>query len=71
MASANPAITILNFAGAPSVHRVPPVSSDGLATGQTDVDAHVHVVPRRSRDPPEPRGGIQWVTDDTPGWPKA
>jgi diadenosine tetraphosphate (Ap4A) HIT family hydrolase len=43
---------------------------DGLATGQADVHAHVHVVPRRNGDLLEPREGIQWVTDDQPGWTK-
>ncbi|MBZ5618080.1 MAG: HIT family protein [Acidobacteriia bacterium] len=44
--------------------------SDGLAPVQTDLHAHVHVVPRRAGDPPEPRDGIQWLAHDTLGWPK-
>jgi diadenosine tetraphosphate (Ap4A) HIT family hydrolase len=35
--------------------------NDGRAAGQTVMDAHIHVVPRRDRDVPDPRGGIRWV----------
>jgi diadenosine tetraphosphate (Ap4A) HIT family hydrolase len=38
---------------------------DGLEAGQTDIHAHVHVVPRREGGLPERRDGIQWATDDT------
>jgi diadenosine tetraphosphate (Ap4A) HIT family hydrolase len=38
--------------------------NDGLAAGQTVVHAHVHVVPRRSGDVADPRGGIRWVVAD-------
>jgi diadenosine tetraphosphate (Ap4A) HIT family hydrolase len=30
----------------------------GLAAGQTVEHAHVHVIPRRAGDVPDPRGGI-------------
>jgi diadenosine tetraphosphate (Ap4A) HIT family hydrolase len=35
--------------------------NDGLAAGQTVQHAHVHVIPRRQGDVPDPRGGIRWV----------
>jgi diadenosine tetraphosphate (Ap4A) HIT family hydrolase len=35
--------------------------NDGLAAGQTVPHAHVHVIPRRTGDIPDPRGGIRWV----------
>jgi diadenosine tetraphosphate (Ap4A) HIT family hydrolase len=35
--------------------------NDGLAAGQTVLHAHVHVIPRRMGDVPDPRGGIRWV----------
>jgi diadenosine tetraphosphate (Ap4A) HIT family hydrolase len=35
--------------------------NDGPAAGQTVLHAHVHVIPRRARDVPDPRGGIRWV----------
>jgi diadenosine tetraphosphate (Ap4A) HIT family hydrolase len=39
-------------------------ANDGLAAGQTIEPAHVHVIPRKSRDVPDPRGGIRWVVDE-------
>jgi diadenosine tetraphosphate (Ap4A) HIT family hydrolase len=33
----------------------------GEAAGQTVAHVHVHIVPRRTGDVPEPRGGIRWV----------
>ncbi len=35
--------------------------NDGGAAGQTVAHAHVHVIPRRSGDVPDPRGGVRWV----------
>jgi diadenosine tetraphosphate (Ap4A) HIT family hydrolase len=35
--------------------------NDGQSAGQTVMHAHVHVVPRREGDVPDPRGGIRWV----------
>src|SRR5262249_3308688 len=36
----------------------------GLAAGQTVAHAHVHVIPRRKGDVPDPRGGVRWVFAD-------
>jgi diadenosine tetraphosphate (Ap4A) HIT family hydrolase len=38
--------------------------NDGLAAGQTVEHAHVHVIPRRNGDVPDPRGGIRWIIDN-------
>jgi diadenosine tetraphosphate (Ap4A) HIT family hydrolase len=38
--------------------------NDGLTAGQTIDHAHVHVIPRRKGDVPDPRGGIRWIIDD-------
>jgi diadenosine tetraphosphate (Ap4A) HIT family hydrolase len=38
--------------------------NDGLAAGQTVEHAHVHVIPRRKGDVPDPRGGIRWIIDE-------
>jgi diadenosine tetraphosphate (Ap4A) HIT family hydrolase len=35
--------------------------NDGPAAGQTVMHAHVHVIPRRTGDVPDPRGGVRWV----------
>ena len=35
--------------------------NDGLAAGQTIMHAHIHVIPRRTGDATDPRGGIRWV----------
>jgi diadenosine tetraphosphate (Ap4A) HIT family hydrolase len=35
--------------------------NDGTAAGQTVTHAHVHVIPRRHGDVPDPRGGVRWV----------
>ena len=35
--------------------------NDGLAAGQTIAHAHIHVIPRRAGDVPDPRGGIRWI----------
>jgi diadenosine tetraphosphate (Ap4A) HIT family hydrolase len=35
--------------------------NDGAAAGQTVAHAHIHVIPRRKGDVPDPRGGVRWV----------
>ena len=35
--------------------------NDGLDAGQTVPHAHVHIIPRRAGDVPDPRGGIRWI----------
>ena len=35
--------------------------NEGEAAGQTIGHAHVHVIPRRLGDVPDPRGGVRWV----------
>ena len=35
--------------------------NDGIAAGQTVMHAHVHIIPRRSGDVADPRGGVRWV----------
>jgi diadenosine tetraphosphate (Ap4A) HIT family hydrolase len=35
--------------------------NDGPAAGQTIMHAHVHVIPRRTGDVADPRGGVRWV----------
>lgn len=35
--------------------------NDGHAAGQTIPHVHLHVIPRRAGDVPDPRGGIRWV----------
>jgi diadenosine tetraphosphate (Ap4A) HIT family hydrolase len=36
----------------------------GTAAGQTVAHAHVHLIPRRAGDVPDPRGGVRWVIPD-------
>lgn len=38
--------------------------NSGSAAGQTVAHAHVHVIPRRLGDVPDPRGGIRHVISD-------
>jgi len=38
--------------------------NDGPAAGQTVEHAHIHLIPRRSGDVPDPRGGIRWIIAD-------
>jgi len=35
--------------------------NDGPSAGQTVMHLHVHVIPRRTGDVADPRGGIRWV----------
>ena len=35
--------------------------NDGGAAGQTVMHAHVHLIPRRKGDSPDPRGGVRWI----------
>lgn len=35
--------------------------NDGAAAGQTIPHGHVHLIPRRQGDCPDPRGGIRWI----------
>src|SRR5208283_1484076 len=35
--------------------------NDGEAAGQTVMHAHVHIIPRRKGDSPNPKGGIRWI----------
>ena len=35
--------------------------NDGVAAGQTIMHAHVHIIPRRFGDVPDPRGGFRWL----------
>lgn len=38
--------------------------NDGPAAGQTMPQFHFHVIPRRSGDMADPRGGVRWVVPD-------
>lgn len=35
--------------------------NDGRAAGQTVGHVHLHIIPRRQGDTPDPRGGIRWI----------
>lgn len=35
--------------------------NDGLASGQTILHLHIHIIPRYKGDMPDPRGGIRWI----------
>jgi diadenosine tetraphosphate (Ap4A) HIT family hydrolase len=35
--------------------------NNGAAAGQTAVHAHIHIVPCRQGDVPDPRSGIRWI----------
>jgi diadenosine tetraphosphate (Ap4A) HIT family hydrolase len=35
--------------------------NDGYAAGQTIPHGHVHLIPRRQGDCPDPRGGVRWI----------
>jgi diadenosine tetraphosphate (Ap4A) HIT family hydrolase len=36
--------------------------NDGVAAGQTVLHTHVHLIPRRRGDVPDPRGGVRWIS---------
>ena len=38
--------------------------NDGPAAGQTVMHLHIHVIPRRTGDVEDPRGGIRWIIPD-------
>jgi diadenosine tetraphosphate (Ap4A) HIT family hydrolase len=38
--------------------------NDGPAAGQTMLQFHLHVIPRRPGDVPDPRGGVRWVVPE-------
>ena len=35
--------------------------NDGPLAGQTVIHGHIHVIPRRSGDVEDPRGGVRWI----------
>jgi len=35
--------------------------NDAPAAGQTVMHAHIHIIPRRTGDVADPRGGVRWV----------
>jgi diadenosine tetraphosphate (Ap4A) HIT family hydrolase len=37
----------------------------GAAAGQTVWHVHLHLIPRRAGDTPDPRGGVRWVIPST------
>lgn len=39
--------------------------NNGVTAGQTVPHLHVHVIPRRMGDTPDPRGGVRWVVPST------
>lgn len=43
--------------------------NDGPLAGQTISHVHVHIIPRREGDVPDPKGGVRWVIPATaPYW---
>jgi diadenosine tetraphosphate (Ap4A) HIT family hydrolase/5-methylcytosine-specific restriction endonuclease McrA len=42
--------------------------NDGISAGQTVMHAHVHLIPRRTGDVPEPRGGVRGVIPSKQGY---
>ncbi|MBU0679195.1 MAG: HIT family protein [Verrucomicrobia bacterium] len=38
--------------------------NDGEVAGQTVFHAHIHLIPRRKGDVPNPRGGVRWIFPD-------
>ena len=39
--------------------------NDGPLAGQTVSHVHLHIIPRRAGDVPDPRGGVRWVIPTT------
>jgi diadenosine tetraphosphate (Ap4A) HIT family hydrolase len=52
------------LAGANGVDGVNIGINSGRAAGQTVAHAHVHAIPRRDGDVPDPRGGVRYVIAD-------
>jgi diadenosine tetraphosphate (Ap4A) HIT family hydrolase len=50
-----------SLAGRSGVDGVNVGLNSGVAAGQTVDHAHVHVIPRRTGDVADPRGGVRWV----------
>jgi len=44
-----------------NVHNFNVGVNDGILAGQTVPHAHIHIIPRRDGDVPDPRGGVRWV----------
>lgn len=42
--------------------------NDGAAAGQVIDHIHVHLIPRRVGDVPDPRGGVRWVLGERAAW---
>lgn len=38
--------------------------NEGAAAGQTVRHVHLHLIPRRVGDQPDPRGGVRWIFPD-------
>ncbi|MBI5362409.1 MAG: HIT family protein [Planctomycetes bacterium] len=45
--------------------------NDGVSAGQTVAHVHVHLIPRRRNDVPDPRGGVRWVLPARAAWWRA
>ena len=59
------------LASLPGVEGINVGLNSGEAAGQTVGHAHVHVIPRRTGDVEDPRGGVRWVIPEkAPYWPE-
>jgi diadenosine tetraphosphate (Ap4A) HIT family hydrolase len=38
--------------------------NDGVASGQTVMHMHIHLIPRYAGDMEDPRGGVRWIIPD-------
>ena len=57
------------LASLPGVEGINVGLNSGEAAGQTVGHAHVHVIPRRTGDVEDPRGGVRWVIPEkAPYW---
>jgi diadenosine tetraphosphate (Ap4A) HIT family hydrolase len=52
---------VVRLSGTDGVDGVNIGVNSGPPAGQTIDHAHVHVIPRRHGDVPDPRGGVRWV----------
>ncbi|NIO19566.1 MAG: HIT domain-containing protein, partial [Candidatus Aenigmarchaeota archaeon] len=43
-------------------------SNGGASAGQTIFHAHIHLIPRRDGDTPDPRGGVRGVIPEKMGY---